>query len=132
MKKDRNPNRYFMIANALLLTLALSACGKQQETPKQPEVATGGDPARGKDLIVKYGCKTCHTIDSIDGPNGVVGPPLNDIKSRSYIAGVLTNTPAHIQEWIMDPPKVKPGTAMPKLGVSEQEAQDIAAFLYSQ
>jgi len=132
MSKDRHLHRYFAIANALLLALAMSACGKQQAPAKQPEVATGGDPARGKDLIVKYGCKTCHTIKSIDGPNGVVGPPLDDIKSRSYIAGVLTNTPAHIQQWIMDPPKVKPGTAMPKLGVTEQEAQDIAAFLYSQ
>jgi cytochrome c1 len=34
-------------------------------------------------------------------------------------------------QWIMDPQHYKPNTAMPKLGVTPQDAIDIAAYLYS-
>jgi cytochrome c1 len=44
---------------------------------------------------------------------------------------VLTNTPDHLREWIMDPPKVDSNTAMPNLGVTAQDARDISAYLYT-
>jgi cytochrome c1 len=31
----------------------------------------------------------------------------------------------------MDAPKMKPRTAMPDLGLSEQQARDVAAYLYT-
>lgn len=71
-------------------------------------------------------------IDSIPGAFGQVGPPLTNITQRSYIAGVLSNTPANLQRWIMNPTKISTKTAMPDLGVNEQEARGIVAFLYSQ
>jgi cytochrome c1 len=33
-------------------------------------------------------------------------------------------------KWIRNPQQIEPGTAMPDLGVSEDEAGDIAAYLY--
>jgi len=97
----------------------------------QATMLTGGDPARAPLLIDRYGCGSCHTIPGIAGANATVGPALEGIAGRVYIAGVLTNTPDHLVRWIQDPKAVDPLTAMPVLGVREQEARDIAAYLYS-
>jgi cytochrome c len=50
---------------------------------------------------------------------------------RTYIAGVLTNTPENMERWIKDPPAVDGLTAMPKLGVGDQDARDIVGYLYT-
>lgn len=60
-----------------------------------------------------------------------MGPPLAGIGGRAYIGGVLANTPANMVRWIVDPPRVDSLTAMPALGVTEGEARDIAAYLYT-
>jgi cytochrome c2 len=92
---------------------------------------TGGDPQRGVAAIGKYGCGSCHTIQGISSAHGLVGPPLTGIGDRMYIGGVLRNTPENLTRWIEDPKAVDEKTAMPKLGVSQREANDIAAYLYS-
>lgn len=48
-----------------------------------------------------------------------------------YVAGILQNTPENVAYWIRDPKGVNPNTAMPKLGLSEGDATDIAAYIYS-
>lgn len=48
-----------------------------------------------------------------------------------YIAGLLTNTPDNLMRWIRDPPGVDSLTAMPNVGVTEPDARDIAAYLYT-
>ena len=88
-----------------------------------------GDPKRGAALIERYGCGACHTIPGINGANGLVGPPLNMMGRRIYIAGVLRNTPDNMMRWIRDPQKIVPGNAMPEMGITEAEARDLAAFL---
>jgi cytochrome c1 len=50
---------------------------------------------------------------------------------RSFIGGELANTPANMVRWIEDPQTVEPNTAMPNLGLGEQSARDIAAYLYT-
>jgi cytochrome c2 len=90
-----------------------------------------GDAARGKIAIGRYGCVACHVIPGIPNPRSEVGPPLTHIAGRSYIAGVLPNTPADMVRWLRNPPAVDQRTAMPDMGVSADDAQDIAAFLYT-
>jgi cytochrome c len=111
----------------LLVALAAAGCGGR------PSVATvaGGAPERGKTLILRYGCAACHFIPGIPGHGANVGPPLANLGSRAYVAGVLPNTPENLVLWLRNPPQVDPRTAMPNLGVSQGEAADIAAFLYS-
>ena len=92
---------------------------------------TGGDPGRGRAAIKRYGCQACHTIPGVEGADSLVGPPLDRIASRTYVAGVVTNTPGNMVRWIRDPHGVDPLTAMPNLGVSEEDARDIAAYLYT-
>ena len=50
---------------------------------------------------------------------------------RVYIAGELPNTPENLTRWLQHPPQVEPKTAMPDMGVTDQDSRDIAAYLYS-
>jgi cytochrome c len=91
----------------------------------------GGDAQRGARLMAAHGCAACHTIPGVPGATGNVGPPLTRFGERTYIAGVLRNSPANLIHWIRDPQGVVPGNAMPDTGLSDTEARDIAAFLYT-
>ena len=121
-------NRWSVAALALIASL-LSGCG--QQVKEQAARMTGGDPDRGPDLIRKYGCGACHLIPGIEGARGMIGPPLNGIASRTYLGGQLPNTPDNMLRWIMDPQSIERGTAMPNMGVSDNEARHIAAYLYT-
>ena len=116
---------------SVLATLASFACGGGSASV-DAELATGGDASRGATIIRQRGCGACHVIDGIAGAHGQVGPSLQDFAARAYIAGSLTNTPDEAVRWIMDPRAIDPNTVMPDLGLSETEARDVAAHLYSQ
>jgi cytochrome c len=120
MRSTRSAN-----SGLLALLLTLGACSS--EAPKQ--VVTGGDEARGRVFAERYGCASCHS--GLPGAQGTVGPPLEKIAVRSYLGGVLPNTPDNMTAWIARPQRYAPGTAMPDLGMSEAEARDIAAYLYT-
>lgn len=92
-------------------------------------VAAGGSPRPGKQVIAQYKCGTCHTIPGIPHADGVFGPPLNFLGRRTMLAGNLPNTPANLVQWVMSPQSMKPGTAMPDLGLDERQARDVAAYL---
>ncbi len=92
---------------------------------------TGGDPYRGRDQIRRYGCDSCHTIPGVSTADALVGPPLTRIALRTYLAGRLENTPENMQRWIRNPWSIDERTAMPNMGVTERDARDIAAFLYT-
>jgi cytochrome c1 len=94
-------------------------------------VATGGNARQGKKVIQAYGCGACHVIPGIHAANGMLGPPLDFFSRRTMIAGELPNTPDNLVRWIEDPPSVEAGTAMPKLGLSDDQARDVAAYLYT-
>jgi cytochrome c len=79
--------------------------------------------------IVQYGCPTCHVIPGVPGAVGKVGPSLEALDQRSYLAGRLTNNPANLQSWMMHPQKFEPGVAMPEMGVTPEDARRIASFL---
>ena len=111
-----------------LASVAALACDRGTRNLAQ---LGGGDPHRGAAAIRTYGCGTCHTIPGVRGANGLVGPPLTGIAERSYIGGVLTNTPENLVRWIQDPPSIDAKTAMPNVGVTYQDAVDIAGYLYS-
>lgn len=93
--------------------------------------AVPGNPHEGSKLIVSYGCGSCHTIPGIHAARGLVGPPLYFFGRRTMIAGELPNTPDNLVRWLQNPPGVEPGTAMPNLGLTQNQAQDIAAYLDS-
>lgn len=115
----------------LLATAVLAGCGAEGGGRGREIRASGpGDPKAGEVAIAKYGCGSCHVIPGVAGARGLVGPPLTDFGQRTFVAGRSTNTPENLAAWIRRPDSVEPGTAMPELGVSEQDARDITAYLY--
>jgi cytochrome c len=120
--------RPMMLACALLL-LAAACHGRDDEATARE--LTGGDPARGAEQVTRYGCGACHEIPGVGGANGLVGPPLTRIAQRTYLAGQLPNTAGNMMLWIRQPQKVEPNTNMPNLGVTDRDARDIAAYLYT-
>lgn len=129
MEGERKAPRAWRGAGLGLLLALLCACPGSLE--ERAAAMTGGSPARGKDVIRRYGCEACHSIPGVAGARGQVGPPLDAIGSRSLLAGSLPNTPENLIRWIRDPQSIQPGTAMPQMGVTEQDGQDIAAYLYT-
>jgi cytochrome c len=102
------------------------------------------DPAvqAGQAVIIKSNCGGCHTIPGIPGANGTFGPNLGPTDSAPPVSGrgmiasfpdgaVPNNSPDDVAAWILDPPSLKPGTAMPKLGLSPDDAAAAAAYLYA-
>ena len=67
----------------------------------------------------------------VTGAVGNVGPPLDGLALRGYIAGRLTNDAGNLITWIRNPQAIEPGNAMPDTGVTEQDGRDIAAYLYT-
>ncbi|MCA1645812.1 MAG: c-type cytochrome [Chloroflexi bacterium] len=114
--------------------------------PQQPDVEQlpfyqqlNPQEQQGVKVILQRGCGGCHTIPNIPGAAGNIGPNLGPngdipaVKDRKLIAGgvVPNNSVDDLAKWILDPPSLKPGTAMPKLGLSADEAAAAAAYLYS-
>lgn len=114
---------------AVAVTFALRGPDRISTEPEwtPPE----GDTEQGRVAIRRHGCGACHSIPGITGANARVGPRLDGIVEQSFIAGKLSNSPENLARWIQDPQEVTPGTAMPDLDVSETEARDIAAYLYT-
>jgi cytochrome c len=108
------------------LVLAVGACNDRPAVPM-----IGASTERGREAIERHGCVACHVIPGVPGPRSDVGPPLDRMARRAYIAGVVPNLPSEMIRWLVDPPQVAPLTAMPAMGISELEARDIAAFLYT-
>jgi cytochrome c oxidase assembly factor CtaG/cytochrome c2 len=116
---------------ASLLLVALASSGCQDNAAASPWKISGAQPARGPALIRHYGCGACHTVPGVAQADGTVGPPLTQFGRRAYIAGTLQNNPDNLILWLRDPQQVAPGNAMPNTGLTQRDARDIAAYLYT-
>jgi cytochrome c len=113
---------------ATLAVLALEGCDPRAASSGD---GSAGDPERGRRLIEQYQCGRCHVVPGVAAARGRLAVPLASMGLRSYIAGRVPNRPETLTQWIVDPPSLVPGTAMPRLGVSPEEAHHMAAYLGS-
>jgi cytochrome c oxidase subunit 2 len=98
----------------------------QKAAPAEP----AGEAARGKEIYARSACVGCHTIRGVSA--GVLGPDLTHFGARKMLgAGMWPNTPAHVTAWLKNPPALKPGVKMPALGLTDDEAKAVAAYLLS-
>ncbi|MDQ6828958.1 MAG: cytochrome c oxidase subunit II [Gemmatimonadota bacterium] len=104
-----------------------------------------GDAARGATLYKTGACIACHMVQGISPGN--IGPNLTHVGSRTTLAaGIYPNDVKHMQLWIKNAPKMKPGVTMPVFGqgqidlltgkplaagYSDQQIADIVAYLQS-
>ena len=130
-RRTRAMRRGSTVIFGLILCVAGCSGDAARAQHEQAVALTGGDPRTGIEAIGRYGCASCHDIPGIRPAGAVVGPPLAGIAGRSYLAGRLPNSPANMMMWIQHPQHVARGTAMPDMGVTEGDARDITAFLYT-
>jgi cytochrome c oxidase subunit 2 len=85
------------------------------ERQRQP-ARTPTDPmlVKGREAFEQYACAMCHRIRGTKARGGVA-PDLTHFGSRQHIAGVMPNTRARLQAWIVNAQALKPGVHMPTL-----------------
>jgi cytochrome c1 len=105
--------------------VAASGCGSG---PDRSGASARFDQAKA---LISNNCGACHAVPGVNGANGRVGPPLAGIGSRQILAGHFANTPNNMVSWIEHPQHLLPGDAMPEMGLSHEQAQAIASYLYT-
>lgn len=113
---------------AMVIAGMASGCADKSEPPRQ---IAGADPDRGLAVMERVGCAACHRIPGVDWPQGTVGAPLDGFADRPLIAGRFPNQPATLTRWLRDAPSLSPESGMPPMPISEAEARDVAAYLYT-
>lgn len=84
----------------------------------------------GKVALQQYNCNSCHVIDGIASAIYHVGPPLNNMVNRHFIAGTLPTSRENLIQWIMKPAHFKPQSLMPDLQVKREHAEAMVDYLY--
>ena len=94
-----------------------------------PFAAQAADPYAAAKGIMSAQCSSCHVIPGVPGAFGDIGPSLKGVAKRPLIAGKLPSNSANMVRWLMHPQQVSPGTSMPELGLTSDQATKIAAYL---
>ena len=96
-----------------------------------------GDPAQAGAGVFLGTCTGCHSIAGLEDPKGNPliangGPNLTHFASRDCFAGcMMATTDENLRRWLENPPAVKAGSWMPDYGLSDQELDQLVAFLNS-
>ena len=115
------PGRWLM-----LVCLQLAACdGPPDRTPTLGDASI----AKGRQLVAAKGCVACHTFPDVKWPRGGLGPSLEGFGRQGLIAGRLPNQPGVLMQFVRNAPALVPGTAMPAIPMTDQEARDVTAYL---
>jgi cytochrome c oxidase subunit II len=98
---------------------------KSQQQPAIEDAAV----AAGRHIFETEACVNCHTVVGTSA-HGTFGPDLTHLMSRATIAaGAAANTPQNLHEWIKDPNTFKPGALMPAMQLSDQQVDEVVAYL---
>jgi len=85
--------------------------------------------AAGKRVFESTACINCHAVGSTPA-NGRFGPDLTHLMSRATIAsGAAPNTPENLRLWIQDPNKIKPGSLMPAMQLSDADLDAVVSYM---
>lgn len=106
--------------------------GVKAEDPSVTEImeaSTNDESQKSIALFMEKGCGGCHIVSGVAGAVGETGPNLTELASRTQIASTLEMNGDNLRAWLIDPPSIKPGTLMPNLGLSEDEATVLANWL---
>ncbi len=120
------------VATPLLILVAIVMIGGCDRT--DVEVArsyTAGNEQLGREKSASLGCTSCHIIPGVRGADARVGPSLDHVASRSYIGPGLSNTPSNMIRFVQHGRQLDPKAAMPDLHLNDQDARDIACYLYT-
>lgn len=112
-----------------LLGLALAGLAACDGPPDRTPTLGDADTRRGRQLVVEMGCAACHSFPDVKWPRGGLGPSLENFGHQGLIAGRLPNQPGVLMQFVRNAPALVPGTAMPAISMSDQDARDVTAYL---
>lgn len=116
--------RYTLLA----LLIGAPAC---EQPPQRQHFMPQASAERGRAIIARVGCASCHSIPGIDWPQGRLGPPLDEFATRTLIAGRVPNRAGELSAFVQNAPAIVPGTGMPAMPLTAEESRDVAAYLYT-
>ena len=94
-----------------------------------PPVPGGGPALVGKTILESIQCASCHTVSGTQA-SGKVAPDLSHVASRKTIAaGALPTDRQSFALWIENPQAHKPGNNMPKVPLTREQIDALAAYL---
>ena len=96
---------------AAVVVLAATAVWAQERSPSA---------ARGEQLFTVQGCYGCHQVGKFGTP---IGPDLSHLGGKYPVR--------YLREWLRDPESVRATAHMPKLELTAQEIESLAAYLTS-
>ncbi len=88
-----------------------AAFDKWVAAQKAPAPEPAGDGVTGKEIFAKSACVGCHTIRGVSA------------------GGLWPTTNENVAAWGKDPVKLKPGSKMPNLNLSDTDSKAVAAYL---
>ena len=97
--------------------------GQQQSAVQDASVEAG------RRVFESTACINCHAVAGTNA-NGRFGPDLTHLMSRATIAsGAAPNTPEKLRLWIQDPNKIKPGSLMPAMQLSDADMDALVSYM---
>jgi cytochrome c oxidase subunit II len=96
---------------------------RQPATPPAPELET-----------TLQQCLACHALNGVSEPppGGIPAPNLTHVSGRrTIVGGLLENNPEQLARWLRNPPRVKPGSKMPNYHLTDEQIEDLVAYLGS-
>lgn len=100
----------------------------RQAKPYKPFATyKGGSTEKGKELIETVGCVGCHMVEGIDEKWNATGN-----RKGTYLTGTGSKVdPDWLVSWLKKPSHYQEDTVMPSFRLTDQEANDITAYLMS-
>jgi cytochrome c oxidase subunit II len=97
--------------------------GQQQPAAQDSSVIIG------EQVFEHTACINCHTVSGTPA-NGRFGPDLTHLMSRTTIAaGAAENTRENLRLWIEDPDRIKPGSLMPAMKLSDADLDAVVNYM---
>lgn len=97
---------------------------KSRPVDLEPAPRVRGDIAEGKRLVERVGCFGCHSMEREGFTSNTSAPDL------SYVGSKIESR-RWLFKWLKDPESIWPGTHMPSMKLTDQEANDITEYLLS-
>jgi cytochrome c oxidase subunit II len=85
--------------------------------------------AQGRRVFETEACMNCHTVQGT-AATGKFGPDLTHLMSRDTLAsGEIPNTRENLRQWVKNPDTFKPGCLMPAMQLSDDQLDQLTAYL---
>ncbi|HEV7395762.1 MAG TPA: cytochrome c oxidase subunit II [Pyrinomonadaceae bacterium] len=115
----------------MLLRVVVQTRSEFEQWVKGQQEPAIEDPseAEGRKVFFGNSCVSCHSIRGTSA-KGVFGPDLTHLMSRQTLAsGAAPNSHDTLRAWIRDPQQLKVGCLMPNMQISDNEVDQIIAYL---